>query len=76
MPMIEISQDAYDLLAQAARFQMMHNRQSDDIEEATPEDLANAVIWQASQDILRKHRAEDNLRIGPLPDEMDDQIPF
>lgn len=76
MPMIEISQDAYDLLAQAARFEMMHNRETDDFEEATPDELANAVIWQAAQNIIRKHRDEDNLRIGALPDEIDDQIPF
>lgn len=76
MPKIVIPQETYDLLQQAARFQFMYDREIDDYNEATPDDLANAVIWQASQDIIRKHRDEDNLRIGSLPDEKDDQIPF
>ena len=76
MPMIEISQETYDLLKQAAPFEFMLNTKNDEIEEAEPEALAEVILWRATQDIIRKHRDEDNLRIGALPYEMDDNIPF
>ncbi len=76
MPMIEIGQETYDLLVQAAPFQIMQDRETGEFVEALPEDLANAIIWQAAQNILRKHRDEGDSQIGPLPDEMDDNIPF
>lgn len=76
MATIEIADETFDLLAEAARFvDMMYNRETDDFEEATPDELANAMIWQAAHDVLRKHREQDNLKIV-LPADYDDNIPF